>query len=152
MLKPGILSGGSQVADGFRVAAALGDGGLGGVVRRVVVEVGDGADQVIGEAHPRHAHLLTGHELQGTVGAKVQHRIGPPDFVQEGVVGGKAVVGAGGAGEQQPHGVAFVAEGGLHANEHVAEGLTVHQHILAVGVEVAGGWSPVFPPGAWRRG
>ena len=78
------------------------------------------------------------------MGAKVQHRIRAPDFVQEGVVGGKAVVGAGGTGEQQQHRVALVAEGGLHADEHVAEGLAVDQQVFAVGVEVPRCWPPVF--------
>lgn len=119
------------------------------------------------------AHLLAGHELQGAVGAKVQHRVSlqrgtpgrevmgeggrtlgdqglllgrrhsataprpahcsmrsmpglnarscvcsseyiagrthPEDLLQVGVVGGKAVVGAGRLGEQQAHRVALVA-------------------------------------------
>jgi hypothetical protein len=47
-----------------------------GVVGGVVVEVGDGADEGVGVAHAAHAHLLAGHELQGAVGAKVQHGVG----------------------------------------------------------------------------
>lgn len=42
-----------------------------------------------------NTHLLAGHELQGAVGAKVQHGIGLEDLLQVGVEGGKAVVGGG---------------------------------------------------------
>ncbi len=78
------------------------------------------------------------------MGAKVQHRIRPPEFIQEGVVGGKAVVGAGRAGEQQPHRVALVAKGGLHPNKHITKGLTVDQQVFPIGVKVARRWAPVF--------
>mgnify|MGYP006293334655 CR=1 FL=1 len=58
-------------------------------------------------------HLLARHELQGAVGAKVQHGICLEDLLQEGIEGSKAVVGGGALGEQQAHGVTLVAEGGL---------------------------------------
>mmetsp|Transcript_28419 Transcript_28419/g.47713 ORF Transcript_28419/g.47713 Transcript_28419/m.47713 type:complete len:652 (+) Transcript_28419:1252-3207(+) len=47
-------------------------------------------------------------------------------------------------GEQQAHRVTLVPEGGLHANEDVAVRLPVHEHILPIGVEVAGRWPPVL--------
>ena len=40
--------------------------------------------------------------------------------------------------------VTLVAEGGLHADEDVAEGLAVDEQVLAVAVEVAGGRAPVL--------
>jgi hypothetical protein len=42
------------------------------------------------------------------------------------------------------HGVTLVAEGGLHADEDVAEGLAVDEQVLAVAVEVAGRRAPVL--------
>ena len=51
----------------------------------------------------------------------MQHRISLPDLLEVGVVGGKAVVRAGAAGIQQTHRITLVTEGGLHADEHVAE-------------------------------
>ena len=69
--------------------------------------------------------------------AKVQHGVRLEDLLQEGVVGRKAVVGRGGAGEEQAHGVALVAKRRLHADEHVAKLLAVDEQLLAVGVEVA---------------
>jgi hypothetical protein len=73
-----------------------------------------------------------------------RHAAHPEDLLQEGVVCGKAVVGGGGAREQQPHRVALVPKGGLHADEHIAKLLAVDEHLLAVGVEVAGGLAPVL--------
>ena len=78
------------------------------------------------------------------MGAEVQHRIGLPHLLQIGVVGGKAVVGAGAAGIEQPHRIALVAKGWLHAHKHVAEVAAVDQQVGAVAVQVAGGLAPVF--------
>ena len=64
LVKARILSGWGQVGDGVGVGAALGNGGLAGVVGRVVVQVGQVADEGVWVAHPTHAHLLAGHELQ----------------------------------------------------------------------------------------
>ena len=58
----------------------LGDGGLRGVVGRVVVEVRDGVDQAVGVARLRHAHLLAGHELEGAMRAEVEDRVGAEDL------------------------------------------------------------------------
>ena len=74
----------------------------------------------------------------------MQHCIGLPYLLQVGVVGGKPVVGAGTAGVEQPHGVAFVAKGGLDAYKHIAEVAPIDQQVGAVGVEVAGGLAPVL--------
>mmetsp|Transcript_17534 Transcript_17534/g.48843 ORF Transcript_17534/g.48843 Transcript_17534/m.48843 type:complete len:660 (+) Transcript_17534:2749-4728(+) len=47
-------------------------------------------------------------------------------------------------GEQQAHGVTLVAEGGLHANEDVAELLAKYQQLLTVGVQLPRGLAPVL--------
>jgi hypothetical protein len=81
LVQTGILGGRGEVADGFGIAASLGDRRLRGVVGGVVVEVRRGANQAVGIAGTGHAHLLTGHKFQGPVGAEVQHRICAPDFL-----------------------------------------------------------------------
>ncbi len=100
LVQPRVFCRGGEVADGLGVAAPFGDRRFGGVVGSVIVEVGDGADQVIGVAGTGHAHLLTRHELQRSVGAEVKHRIRAPNPLQIGVVGGKAMVGTGRSREQ----------------------------------------------------
>mmetsp|Transcript_21009 Transcript_21009/g.46075 ORF Transcript_21009/g.46075 Transcript_21009/m.46075 type:complete len:1268 (+) Transcript_21009:731-4534(+) len=147
LVQASVLSRGGQVGDGVGVGAALGNGGLAGVVGGVVVDVGDGANQGVRVADTRHADLLARHELQGAVGTEVQHSISAKHLLQEGVVGSEAVVGGGRPAEQQAHGVTLVAEGGLHANEDVAELLAVDQQLLAVGVELTGGLAPVLLQG-----
>ena len=144
LVETGVFGRRGQVADGFGIAPTLGDGGFRWVVGGVVVEVRQGADQRVGVAGLAHAHLLTGHELQGAVGAEVQHRVSTPDLLEIGVVGGEAVVGAGAAGVQQPHRVTLVAKGGLNADEDVAEVATEDQQVGAVAVQVAGGLAPVL--------
>ena len=78
------------------------------------------------------------------MGAEVEHGIRTPDLLQVGVIGSEAMMGTGAAGVQKPHGVALVAEGGLHADEHVAEVATEHQQVLAIAVEVARRLAPVL--------
>eukprot|EP00959_Pyramimonas_sp_CCMP1952_P383123 8027995-Pyramimonas_sp.AAC.1 len=74
----------------------------------------------------------------------MQARVGAKHLLHIGVVRGEAVVGGRRLGEEQAHGVALVAEGGLHADEHVAVLLPVHKHVLAVRVKVPGGGAPVL--------
>ena len=139
-----VLGGGGEVGDGVRVRAALGDGRLRGVVRGVVVDVGGVADEVVRVAVAGHANLLAGHELQGAVRAEVQHGVGAEHVLDVRVVRGEAVVGRRGLGEEQAHRVTLVAEGGLDADEDVAELLAVHEQVLAVRVEVPGRGAPVL--------
>ena len=143
-VEPCVFSRGCEVADGGGVAPALGDRGLRRVVGRVVVEVRQSADQRIRVAGFAHAHLLAGHELQRTVRAEMEHRIGAPDLLEIGVVGRKAMVGTGTAGIQQTHRITLVTEGGLHADEHVAEVAAEHQQVLPVAVEIARRLAPVL--------
>ena len=78
------------------------------------------------------------------MGAEVQHRVGAPHLFKVGVVSGEAVVGAGAARIQQPHRVAFVAEGGLHPHKHVAEVAAVNQQVGAIAIQIAGRLAPVL--------
>ena len=91
---------GSEVTDGFRITPPFSDRGFTGVIGGVVVHIGNGANQVIGVTVPGHPHLLTRHELQGSVSAEVQHRIRAPNMFQIGIVSGKTVVRTGGTGKQ----------------------------------------------------
>ena len=59
------------------------------------------------------------------------------NVLQVRVVRGEAVVGAGGAAEQEAHGVALVPERWLHADEDVAELLAEDQQLLPVAVQAA---------------
>jgi hypothetical protein len=88
--------------------------------------------------------LLARHELERAVRAEVQHGVCLEHLLQVGVVGRKPVVRAGAAAEQQAHRVALVAEGGLHADEHVAKLLAVDEQVVAAAVELAGGLAPVL--------
>ena len=57
----------------------------------------------------------------------MQHRIGLPYLFQVGVIGGKAMVGAGATGIEQPHRVALVAKGGLNTHKYVAKMAAVNK-------------------------
>ena len=144
LIEAGVFCRRGEVADRGGVAAPLGDRGLGRVVGGVVIEVRQGSDQGIGIAGFAHAHLLTGHELQRAMGAEMEHGVGAPHLFDIGVIGGETVVGAGAARIQQPHRVAFVAEGGLHSHKHVAEVAAVNQQVGAIAVQIAGGFTPVL--------
>ena len=133
-----------EVADCRGVATSLRDGGLGWIVGGVVIKIRKCADQRIGVAGFAHAHLLARHELQRTVGAEMQHSIGFPDFLEVGVVRGESMVRTCAAGIQQTHRVPLVAEGGLNADEHVAEVAAEHQQVLPVTVEISGWLAPVL--------
>mmetsp|Transcript_45111 Transcript_45111/g.134702 ORF Transcript_45111/g.134702 Transcript_45111/m.134702 type:complete len:598 (+) Transcript_45111:1213-3006(+) len=144
LIEARVLRRGCQIRDRVGVRAALSNRGLGRVVGCVVVHVGDGADKRVGVAHTRHADLLAGHELQRAVRAKVQHCVSLEDLLQVGVVRGKAMVRRRRAAEEQAHGVSLVAERRLHADEHIAELLAIHQQVLAIGVQLTGRLAPVL--------
>eukprot|EP00962_Isochrysis_galbana_P012886 scaffold3665_cov102-Isochrysis_galbana.AAC.3 len=137
LVQAGVLGRRGQIRDGVGVRAALGDGGLGRVVGRVVV-------QAVRVARAGHADLLAGHELEGAVSAKVEHGVGAEDLLDVRVVSGEAVVRRGRLGVQQAHRVALIAKRGLHANEDVAKRHAEDEQVLAVGVEVAGRRAPVL--------
>ena len=62
-VKTGIFCGRGQVRNGFGIAATLRNRRFAGIVGCVVIEVGNVADEVIGIAVARHAHLFPRHEL-----------------------------------------------------------------------------------------
>ena len=125
--------GGREVADQRGCSATLGDGTLGGVIGSVKVEIGQLANHAVWPAQRGHAVLFARHELQSTVGAKVQHRIGVEVFFQVTVESRKSMGGCKTFFKQQTHGVAFVAEGGLHRHQEVAVLLTHDENALPVG-------------------
>ena len=49
-----------------------------------------------------------------------------------------------GLGEQQSHGIAFVAKGRLDTDKDVTKLLAVHKHVLAVGVQIPRRQAPIF--------
>ncbi len=78
------------------------------------------------------------------MGAEVEQSVSLEDLLDVGVVSGEAVVRGSALAEEQAHGVTLVTEGGLHADEDVAELLAVHKERLAVGVKLAGRLAPVL--------
>jgi hypothetical protein len=66
------------------------------------------------------------------------------DLLEVGVERREAVVRGGRAAEEEAHRVALVTEGGLDADEHVAELGAEDQQVVPVRVEVARGRSPVL--------
>mmetsp|Transcript_64887 Transcript_64887/g.107630 ORF Transcript_64887/g.107630 Transcript_64887/m.107630 type:complete len:271 (+) Transcript_64887:2407-3219(+) len=70
--------------------------------------------------------------------------IGAPDVLQVGVESSIPVVRAGRLREQQTHGITLVTESGLNTHEEVTELLPVHQHVLAISVQVSWWWSPAL--------
>ncbi len=73
----------------------------------------------------------------------MQHRVGAEILVDPAVEGGKGVRGGEAALEQQAHRIALVAEGGLYADEHVAELRAEHEDGLAVALLAARGGAPL---------
>ncbi len=76
--------------------------------------------------------MLAGHELQRAVGAEVQHGVSAEILAQPAVERSEGVGRREALLEQQAHRVALVAEGGLHADEGVAEALAEHEKVAAV--------------------
>ena len=141
-VEPGMGHRRRQVADQRRRRAALGDRALGRVVGGVEIEVGQVADQPVRPARAGQAGLLARHEFQRPMGAEVQHRI-RAEILAHPAVEGREGVGRGEALlEQQAHRVAFVAEGGLDADEDVAEALAEHEQRAAVALLLAGRRAP----------
>jgi hypothetical protein len=126
-----------EVADQRGARAALGDGALGRVVRRVHVQVRQVADHPVRPARAGHARLLARHELERAVGAEVQHRVRAEVLAQPAVERRERVRRREAALEQQPHRVALVAHARLHADHHVAEALAQHEDRAAVALLAA---------------
>ena len=143
-VEAGVGDGRGQVAHQGGRGAALGDHALGGVVGGVEIEIGQVADEAVRPAGAGQAGLLAGHELQGAVGAEVQHRVGAEVLADPAVEGGEGVGGGEALLELEAHGVALVAEGGLDADEDVAEGLAEDEERSAIGLQATRGRSPLL--------
>mmetsp|Transcript_86089 Transcript_86089/g.150116 ORF Transcript_86089/g.150116 Transcript_86089/m.150116 type:complete len:651 (-) Transcript_86089:2100-4052(-) len=142
LVQTSVLSGWCQVGHTSGVRTTLSNGGLRGVIGSIVVQIGEGTEQTVRVASIGHTHLLTWHELQGTVGTEVKNGVSLPDVLQVGVVRRKAVVRAGRLREQKSHRITFVAESGLHTDEQITEVLPIDQHVLTIGVEITRRRSP----------
>ena len=143
-IEAGVGDGRGQVAHQGGRGAALGDHALGGVVGGVEIEIGQVADEAVRPAGPGQAGLLAGHELQGAVGAEVQHGVGAEVLADPAVEGGEGMGGGKALLELEAHGIALVAEGGLDADEDVAEGLAKDEERAAIGLQATGGRAPLL--------
>ena len=74
---------------------------------------------------------------------EVQHSVGGEVLAQVAVEGREGVRGGQALLEQQAHGVAFVAERGLHCHQHVAELPAQHHDAAAVAELLARGRAPL---------
>ena len=134
---------GRQIADESRRRPALGDGALGGVVGGVEVKVRQIRDEPIRPAGARQARLLARHEFQRPMGAEMQHCVGAEILAHPAIEGREGVGGGEALFEKQAHGIALVAEGGLHAHEDIAEALAQDLDAGAIGLLPAGRRAPL---------
>ena len=75
--------------------------------------------------------------------AEMQHRMGAEILAEVAVEGREGMGGREVALEEQPHRVAFVTEGRLDADKHIAEALAQHMDVAAVALLPAGGRAPL---------
>ena len=136
-IKPGRGNRRRQVADQRRTHAALGQHALRRVVRGIEVEVRQIADQPVRPAGGRHARLLAGHEFQRAMSTEMQHSMGAKILGKPAVEGGESVGRCEAALEQQAHRVAFIAEAGLHADEHIPKLHAKDEDVAAIGLNPA---------------
>ncbi len=132
-----------QIADQRRRAAPLGDHALRWVVRRIEVEIRQRPDQPIRPAFRRQPRLLARHEFQRAMRAEMQHRVGAEILRDPAVEGGEGMRRGEAFLEQQAHRIALIAEGGLHADEHIAEPCAEHMDGTAIALLLAGRRSPL---------
>ena len=132
-----------QIADERRRRPALGDGAFRGVVGGVEIKVRQVRDEPIRPAGARQARLLSRHELQRSMGAEMQHCVGAEIFAHPAIEGREGVGRREALFEEQAHGVALVAEGGLHAHEDIAEALAQDLDAGAIGLLPAGRRAPL---------
>ena len=141
-IKPGLGQRRRHVTDQCSRRAAFGQRALRRIIGRVQIDVGQITDQPVGPAFTGQPGLLARHEFQCAVGAEMQHRVGREILAQPAVISRKGVRGRKAMLEQQPHGIAFVAEGGLDADEHVAKTRTQDMDTPAVAVVLARSRAP----------
>ena len=132
-----------QIADQRRAGAALGERTFGRIVRGVEIEVRQVGDQPVRPALGGQPGLFAGHEFERAMGAEMQHRMGAEILAQIAVEGAEGMRRREALLEQQPHRVAFVAEGGLHADEDIAEMRAEDEDVAPVGLVTAGRGAPL---------
>ena len=142
LVEPGLCQRRGEIAHQRRARAALGQHPFGRVVGGVEVEIGRVADQPVRPALARHPRLLARHEFQRAMGAEMEDRMRAEIFADPAVEGTEGVGRREGAFEQQPHRVAFVAEGGLHADKHITELRALDEDVAAIGQLLARGGAP----------
>mmetsp|Transcript_2175 Transcript_2175/g.3567 ORF Transcript_2175/g.3567 Transcript_2175/m.3567 type:complete len:805 (-) Transcript_2175:182-2596(-) len=120
-----VFGGRSQVGNSGRVGTSLGNGGLRRIVGGIQVRTWQGVDQTIGVASARHTDLLSRHELQTSMGTKVQDGISLENLFEVSVVGCETVMRARRLGKEQSHGISFVSERWLDTNKDISELLSV---------------------------
>ena len=87
------------------------------------------------------------------MGSEVQDGVSLEDLLEVRVVCRESVVGAGGLGKKESHGVSLVPERRLDTDEDISELLSVDDEVLAVRVEVSRRRAPVLLKilGVWRQ-
>ena len=131
-VKPCLRHRGGEIADQRRTRAPLGNRAFRRIVRGVEVEIGQIVDHAVGPAGTRHAGLLARHEFERPVGAEMQDRVGLEIFAKIAIEGREGVRRCQTFLEEQAHRIAFVTEGRLHADQHIAELLAQHEDRVTV--------------------
>ena len=115
-----------------RVRAAFGQTGLGWVIGRIKIDIGQIANQPVWPAILPHTGLFARHEFQRPMHAEMQHDIGIKAGFDPGVKAGKGMGGRKAFFKQQAHRVALVAKGGLHPDKDIAKFRAQHKHAPAI--------------------
>ena len=142
-VEPGLGDRRRQIADQRRRRAPLGNGALGRIVGGVEIEVRQVADQPVRPARADSTDLLARHEFERAMRAEVQDGMGAEVLAQPAVERRERVRRRKALLEQEPHRIALVAEGRLHADEDVAEVLAEHEDRAAVRLDLARRGSPL---------
>ena len=142
-IKPRLRQRRRQVADQRRSPAPLGNRALRRVVGGIEVKVRHVSDQPVRPAGLRQAGLLAGHEFQRAMRAEMQHRMRAEILAQVAVEGGEGVGRREALLEQQPHRVAFIAEGGLDADEDIVETLAQNVDARTIRLLASGSRAPL---------
>ena len=113
-----------QITDEGRARPPFGNCAFGRIVRCVEIDIGEIVNQTVRPAGSGHPALFAWHKLQRTVSSKMKDRARLEIFSQIAIEGRESVRWGQALLEQQTHRIAFVAEGRLDANQHVAKLLT----------------------------
>ncbi len=147
--------GGGEIAHQRRTRTALGEHAFRRVVRGVEIDIRQIADHPVRPALRGQAGLLAGHEFKAAMRAKVQHGVGLEVLAQPAIERGESVARGEAPLEQQPHRIAFDADRGLDAYEHIAKLRAEDLNRAAVRLQLTGRRAPrsldVLEPGLARH-